>query len=123
VTIRQLTPVHLLLCSAAEDLPRRESAGDRSTETATMKPKTGVDLARQDLGKLPLGTRQGSDEASGRDGRVRFNGQFYPSLSLAAKSVAKRSINGWWFWQVEKGKDNWVRLYKVRKAGTPVYSR
>jgi hypothetical protein len=58
-----------------------------------------------------------------RDGRVRFNGQFYPSLSLAAKSVAKRSINGWWFWQVEKGKDNWVRLYKVRKAGTPVYSR
>jgi hypothetical protein len=40
-----------------------------STKTATMKPKTGVDLARKDLGKLPLGTRQGSDEASGRDGR------------------------------------------------------
>ena len=34
-----------------------------------MKPKTGVDLARKDLGKLPVGTRQGVDEASGRDGR------------------------------------------------------
>jgi hypothetical protein len=34
-----------------------------------MKPKTGVDLVRKDLVKLPLGTRQGVDEASGRDGR------------------------------------------------------
>ena len=34
-----------------------------------MKSKTGVDLAREDLGKLPLGTRQESDKASGRDGR------------------------------------------------------
>jgi hypothetical protein len=58
-----------------------------------------------------------------RDGRVRFNGQYYPSLSLAAKFAAKRSMNGWWFWRVEKGKGNWVRLYKIREAGTPVYSR
>jgi hypothetical protein len=34
-----------------------------------MKPKTVVDLARKDLGKLPLGKRQGADDASGRDGR------------------------------------------------------
>jgi hypothetical protein len=58
-----------------------------------------------------------------QDGRVRFNGQYYSSLSLAAKSVARRPINGWWFWRVEKGKGNWVRLYKIRRAGTPVYSR
>jgi hypothetical protein len=38
-------------------------------KTATMKPKTGVDLTRKDLGKLPLGTRPEVDEASGRDGR------------------------------------------------------
>jgi hypothetical protein len=56
-----------------------------------------------------------------RDGRVRFNGQLYPSLSLAAKAVVKRSINGWWFWKVEKGKANWVRLNRVRRAGTPLY--
>jgi hypothetical protein len=56
-----------------------------------------------------------------RDGRVRFNGQFYSSLSLAAKSAVKRSVNGWWFWKVEKGKGNWVRLYKVRRTGTPLY--
>ena len=34
-----------------------------------MKLKTSIDLARKDLAKLPLGTRQGVDEASGRDGR------------------------------------------------------
>jgi hypothetical protein len=58
-----------------------------------------------------------------RDGRVRFKGQVYSSLSMAAKAAVKRSTNGWWFWQVERGRGNWVRLYKVRKAGTPVYSR
>jgi len=56
-----------------------------------------------------------------RDGRVRFNGQFYSSLSLAAKSAVKHSVNGWWFWKVEKGKGNWVRLYKVRRTGAPLY--
>jgi Restriction Enzyme Adenine Methylase Associated/Protein of unknown function (DUF2924) len=56
-----------------------------------------------------------------RDGRVRFNGQFYPSLSQAAKSIVKRSCNGWWFWKVEKGKGNWVRLSRARRTGTPLY--
>jgi RAMA domain-containing protein/DUF2924 family protein len=58
-----------------------------------------------------------------RDGRVRFNGRIYASLSLAAKAVIKRSVNGWWFWQIERGKGNWVRLTRVRRAGTPVYTR
>jgi len=56
-----------------------------------------------------------------RDGRVRFNGDLYTSLTLAAKSVTKRYFNGWWFWKVEKGKGNWVRLSRVRRAGTPLY--
>ena len=56
-----------------------------------------------------------------RDGRVRFNGDLYTSLTLAAKSVTKRYFNGWWFWKVEKGKGNWVRLNKVRRTGTPLY--
>jgi hypothetical protein len=34
-----------------------------------MKAKAVVDPARKDLGKLPLGTRQGVDEPSSRDGR------------------------------------------------------
>ncbi len=58
-----------------------------------------------------------------RDGRVRFKGKFYSSLSLAAKAAIKRSTNGWWFWQTERGKGNWVRLTKIRKVGTPVYNR
>lgn len=57
------------------------------------------------------------------DGRVRFGGQYYSSLSLAAKAAIKRSTNGWWFWQVERGKGNWVRLTKIRKTGTPLYAK
>ncbi len=51
-----------------------------------------------------------------RDGRVRFKGKFYSSLSLAAKAAIKRSTNGWWFWQIERGKGNWVRLDKSSKS-------
>jgi hypothetical protein len=51
------------------DWPPHQPVTLTELKTATMKPKTGVDLARKDLGKLPLGTRQGVDEASGRDGR------------------------------------------------------
>jgi hypothetical protein len=55
------------------------------------------------------------------DGRVRFNGIYYTSLSTAAAAAIKRPTNGWWFWQVEKGRGNWQRLTKIRKAGTAVY--
>jgi hypothetical protein len=57
------------------------------------------------------------------DGKVRFKGRLYSSLSLAAKAAIKRSTNGWWFWQIERGKGNWIRLTKIRKAGTPIYAR
>jgi hypothetical protein len=58
-----------------------------------------------------------------RDGKIRFNGTTYNSLSVAAHAAIKRPTNGWWFWQVERGRKNWVRLNKIRKAGTPVYLR
>jgi hypothetical protein len=57
------------------------------------------------------------------DGRIRFNGTYYKSLSMAAAAALKRPTNGWWFWQVERGRRNWVRLTKIRKAGTAIYSR
>lgn len=56
-----------------------------------------------------------------RSGDVRFKGKLYKSLSVAAYAAVKRPTNGWWFWQVERGRGNWVRLDKVRKAGTPLY--
>lgn len=55
------------------------------------------------------------------NGTVRFRGATYRSLSLAAYAAVKRPTNGWWFWQIERGRKNWVRLTKIRKAGTPVY--
>lgn len=58
-----------------------------------------------------------------RDGSIRFDGKRYASLSYAAAAAVKRPINGWWFWKVERGRDNWVRLTQVRKAGTPLYQR
>lgn len=56
-----------------------------------------------------------------RNGTIRFKGATYKSLSLAAHAAIKRPTNGWWFWQIERGRGNWVRLTKIRKAGTAVY--
>lgn len=56
-----------------------------------------------------------------RDGTVRYRGKTYSSLSLAGRAVVRRAINGWWFWKIERGKGNWERLTKIRRAGTPIY--
>jgi hypothetical protein len=55
------------------------------------------------------------------NGKIRFNGKRYNSLTLAAVAAIHRPTNGWWFWQVERGRGNWVRMKNVRKAGTPIY--
>ena len=55
-------------------------------------------------------------------GKIRYKGQYYSSLTLAAIAAAKRTINGWWFWKVKRGTE-WVRLTEIRRAGTAVYSR
>lgn len=57
-----------------------------------------------------------------RDGTVRYRGATYESLSHAGKAVVQRAVNGWWFWKIERGKGNWVRLTKFRRAGTPLYT-
>jgi hypothetical protein len=56
-----------------------------------------------------------------RNGKVRFRGKLYNSLTLAAVAAIKRPTNGWWFWQIERGRGNWVRLSRARKAGTAIY--
>lgn len=58
-----------------------------------------------------------------RSGDIRFKGRIYNSLSVAAFAAIKRPTNGWWFWPVEQGRGNWVRLNKIRRAGTPIYRR
>ena len=55
-----------------------------------------------------------------RDGMIRYNGKVFSSLTLAAMAIIKRPVNGWWFWRVERGKGNWVRLTNIRRAGTPL---
>lgn len=51
-----------------------------------------------------------------KDGQVQFRGVVYPSLSAAAQAIARRRVNGRWFWRV-KVNGEWVRL-KNLKAST-----
>lgn len=45
-----------------------------------------------------------------KDGSVKLAGVKYASLSAAAVSIVKRSMNGWWFWSVRDAEGEWVRL-------------
>lgn len=97
-------------------------------ETSPVRELNGVDSELTKLlpqgGKL-RGTLKGKIfKARVRaNGDIRFKGRTYNSLSVAAIAAVHRPTNGWWFWQVERGRGNWVRLNKVRKAGTPIYVR
>ena len=104
------------------DRPARQSASTRKK----LKLDDDLELVRL----LPQGARlraslrgQEFKAIAKPDGRVRFNGAYYRSLSTAAAAAIKRPTNGWWFWKVEQGRGNWQRLTKVRRAGTPVYRR
>jgi hypothetical protein len=55
-----------------------------------------------------------------KDGTVILGGKVYPSLSKAGSAAIGRPVNGWWFWTVERGTGNWVRLVEIRRAGTPL---
>jgi len=49
-----------------------------------------------------------------RDTKVRLRGKLYDSPSGAAFAVLKRPVNGWWFWQYERGPGDWVRIAELR---------
>ena len=46
----------------------------------------------------------------------------FDSHQHAGKAVVRRAVNGRWFWKIERGKGNWVRLTKIRRAGTALYT-
>jgi hypothetical protein len=71
------------------------------------------------------GERNGK-RASGfiaRDGTVRVKGKSYDSLSAAGRAAYGASVNGWYFWRVQRGTRNWVRLRDIKNAGTPLLLR
>lgn len=49
-----------------------------------------------------------------RNGRIKFNGQFYDSPSAAGKAARKRETNGWSFWRVRKDGEL-VKLAELRR--------
>lgn len=100
--------------------------GRETTPVRNQKPVKGVDSDLMRL--LPQGARlrgilRGEIFRARvrRNGKIWFRGKFYKSLSLAASAATKHPTNGWWFWRIERGRKNWVRLNKIRKAGTPIY--
>ena len=63
------------------------------------------------------GTNRGKfSEHACENGKIRFNGKYYNSLTLAAVAAIHRPTNGWWFWQVERGRSNWVRSKQGAKG-------
>lgn len=101
-------------------------AGKLRSKAEAIKVAGDPDLARL----LPTGGRLRAvykgevyRATARRDGRVRYNGKIYSSISLAARAVIKRPASGWWFWHIERGKKNWVRLAVIKRAGTPIYTR
>jgi hypothetical protein len=129
--------------ATSRDMKRKIRSAIRRKQTAQTASLFGrIDVGDDELQRpkirgdaelarfLPLGAKLRADykgkvfrARARRTGTVRYNGKNYSSLSLAAKAVLKRSANGWWFWKVERGKNNWVRLTKIRRAGTAVYTR
>ena len=100
--------------------------GRETTPVKTSKSTPGVDsdlLRFFPQGAKIRGTLKGKVFRGRvlRNGKVRFGGKLYNSLSVAAHAAIKRPTNGWWFWQIERGRKNWVRLNKIRRAGTPIY--
>lgn len=55
-----------------------------------------------------------------KNGRIRYAGNDFNSVSQAASNALGRPTNGWWFWQVQRGRGHWVRLKEIRRAGTPM---
>ena len=51
-----------------------------------------------------------------KDGRVRFNGKVYESLSTAAAKACRRvSCNGWTFWKYLRAPGDWTTVDHLRK--------
>ncbi|TAJ86347.1 MAG: DUF2924 domain-containing protein [Reyranella sp.] len=111
---------------------KQEMAGlfARSSRAAKALPKANKEEKEKVLQLFPEGARVRATNHTKsfravirRDGQIRFDGKLYGSLSAAAKAAIGRSVNGWWFWQVERGKNNWIRLREARRAGIPIYRR
>ena len=45
-----------------------------------------------------------------KNGTIRYGNKIYSSPTAAAKTITKRSINGWDFWYIKDSKGDWVRL-------------
>lgn len=103
---------HKRMGSATSRIPRHKS--DRSALTYLL-PQGG---------KL-RGERNGKTSRAfvRRNGQIRVRGELYSSVSGAGKAAHGRSVNGWFYWKVERSPGNWVRLRDIKRAGVPIIRR
>jgi hypothetical protein len=77
----------------------------RHGENGDHLPAKPIRRTRSELVRLlPLGARLRAsyngttyNARAHPDGRVRYDGTYHSSLTLAAKAAIKRTVNGWWF--------------------------
>ena len=50
-----------------------------------------------------------------KNGTIRFHGKIFTSPSLAAASVTKMAMNGWFCWKYERAPGDWVALDTLRR--------
>ena len=48
------------------------------------------------------------------DGTISADGNISKTTTASAKAIAKRPINGWWFWAYRDAKGDWVRLKTLK---------
>lgn len=50
-----------------------------------------------------------------RNGKIRYNGKTFNSLSLAGHAITHRPTNGWYFWKFKNRANELVKLNELRK--------
>ncbi|MGD0145144.1 MAG: DUF4357 domain-containing protein, partial [Rhizomicrobium sp.] len=96
-----------------------------ATRTARLKSDRGALTYLLPQGGKLKGERWGKNSTGfvKRNGQIRVNGKLYSSVSGAGKAAHGRSVNGWFYWKVERSPGNWVRLRDIKRAGVPVIRR
>lgn len=85
----------------------RSSTTKQANRTKSKRPNRAIILRREYKGRVYWARLRS-------DGTVRIADKVYDSVTGAAKSVVKRSINGWLFWNAKNEDGDWVKVGTFR---------
>lgn len=86
-------------------------------DLALKKGQTSKDRAPLPTGLKLIGKYKGVQYTAivRKGGKILYDGQLFDSPSMAATTITKRNMNGWYFWQYKNPKGQFVRLNTLRK--------